>query len=103
MGSHVQYKKAGTGCFNELSSTYACVNQIRLPKCAVIGLEMDKKLFASRDEGTCELTLQELPSFSVFQRLKSEGYPLRDIKHTHAQNQGLLSCLSGDMLQIFTT
>ncbi|EXB75882.1 E3 ubiquitin-protein ligase RFWD3 [Morus notabilis] len=34
-------------------------------------------------------------------RFKSDGYPLRDIKHTHARNQGLLSCLSGDMLQIF--
>lgn len=103
MGSHVQYKRTSTGCFSKLSSIYASFNQIRFPKCAVIDLEKDKKLFASRDEGACELTLHELPSFSVFQRLKSEGCPLRDIKYTHARNQGLLGCLSGDILQIFTT
>ncbi|PON49040.1 WD repeat containing protein [Parasponia andersonii] len=103
MGSHVQYKRAGSNSFQKMASTYATVNQIRLPKCAIIDLEEDKKLFASREEGACELTLQELPSFSVFQRLNSEGHPLRDIKYTNAVGQGLLGCLSGDMLQIFST
>ncbi|POO01753.1 Zinc finger, RING/FYVE/PHD-type domain containing protein [Trema orientale] len=103
MGSHVQYKRAGSNSFQKLASTYASVNQIRLPKCAIIDLEEDKKLFSSREEGACELTLQELPSFSVFQRLNSKGHPLRDIKYTNALGQGLLGCLSGDMLQIFST
>lgn len=102
-GSHVQFKRAGTNSFQKLASTYASVNQIQLPKCAIIDLEEDNKLFASKEEGACELTLQELPSFSVFQRLNSQRHSLRDIKYTHALGRGLLGCLSGDVLQIFNT
>ncbi|XP_062117358.1 uncharacterized protein LOC133831167 isoform X2 [Humulus lupulus] len=103
MGSHIQYRREGTNCFQKLASTHASVNQIRLPKCAIIDFSKDKKSFASREEGACEITLQELPSFSVYQRLNSERYPLRDVKYTNALGHGLLGCLSGDLLQIFST
>ncbi|XP_060967711.1 uncharacterized protein LOC133035658 isoform X1 [Cannabis sativa] len=104
MGSHVQYRRGGfNSCFQKLASTYASMNQIRLPKCAIIDFSEDKKLFASREEGACETALQELPSFSVSQRLNSDRYPLRDIKYTNAVGHCLLGGLSGDLLQIFST
>lgn len=102
VGSHVLFRRAGSSCFQKLASVYAAVNDIRLPKTAIIDTKDQNRLFASSNEATCELVLQELPSFTVRQRLKSERPPLRDMKYTHASGQGLLSCLTDDTLQIFS-
>lgn len=103
VGSHVHFKRVGSSSFQKLSSVYANVNDIRLPKSAIIDIEDGNQLFASSNEATSELLLQELPSFTVYQRMKSERHPLRDMKYTHALSQGLLGCLSDDTLQIFNT
>lgn len=103
VGSHVLFKRAGSSCFQKSGSVYANVNDIRLPKSAIIDTEDHKQLFASSNEATSELVLQELPSFTVCQRLKSERHPLRDMKYTHAFSQGLLGCLTDDTLQIFSS
>ncbi|KAL5546105.1 hypothetical protein UlMin_005792 [Ulmus minor] len=103
MGSHVLYKRVGSSSLQKLGSEYARVSNVRLPKSAIIDSERDKKLFASMDEVASELILQELPSFSGFQRLKSGSPPLRDIKYTNFMDKGLLCSLNGDNLQIFST
>ncbi|XP_015898419.1 uncharacterized protein LOC107431904 isoform X3 [Ziziphus jujuba] len=103
VGSHVHLKRVGSSNFQKLSSIYANVNDIRLPKSAIIDIEDRSQLFASSNEATSELLLQELPSFTVCQRLKSERHPLRDMKYTHALSQCLLGCLCDDTLQIFNT
>ncbi|KAL5540796.1 hypothetical protein UlMin_042409 [Ulmus minor] len=103
MGSHVLYKRVGSSSLQKLGSEYAKVSNVRLPKSAIIDFERDKKLFASMDEVASELILQELPSFSGFQRLKSGSPPLRDIKYTNFMDKGLLCSLNGDNLQIFST
>ncbi|KAL6987345.1 RING-type E3 ubiquitin transferase [Sarracenia purpurea var. burkii] len=102
-GSHILYKTMGDGCYRKLGSVCANVNDVRLPKSAIIDIPNHNLQFASSNEVTCELVLQELPSFMVVQRLKSQKHPIRDVKYTHELSSGLLSCLSEDRLHLFST
>ena len=87
--------------YQKLGSTSANVNDIRLAKSAIIDRQNHDVLFASSNEATYELFLQELPSFMVVQRLKSQKHSIRDVKYAHDLSSGLLSCLSEDKLQLF--
>lgn len=103
-GSHVHYKEVGSNCFQKLGSACANVNESRIPiRSAILDIENQGRMFASGDEVTRELILQELPSFTVLQHLNTQKRPIRDVKYTHAISQGLLSCLSEDTLHLFGT
>uniref|UniRef100_A0A2N9IJN9 RING-type E3 ubiquitin transferase n=1 Tax=Fagus sylvatica TaxID=28930 RepID=A0A2N9IJN9_FAGSY len=103
-GSHFHYKEVETNCFQKLGSAFANVNDSQLPqRSAILDTGNQNQLFAFGDEVTSELILQELPSFTVRQRLKTQKRPIRDVKYTHTISQGLLSCLSDDTLQLFST
>ncbi|KAJ7976907.1 E3 ubiquitin-protein ligase RFWD3 [Quillaja saponaria] len=101
-GSHVSFKRMGSN-FQQLGSTCANVSDVRLPKSAIIDTESGSRFFASGDEVTSELILQELPSFTVLQHFKSSEHPMRDLKYSHALGVGLLGCLSESSLQLFST
>ncbi|GKV46292.1 hypothetical protein SLEP1_g53284 [Rubroshorea leprosula] len=100
-GSHVHFKRLGSNSYQKLGSDLANVNDIRLSRSTIIYIQ-NKTFFASGDEVTVELILQELPSFTVVQRLKSPKLPIHDVKYTDALGQGLLGCLSEDVLQLFS-
>lgn len=100
-GSHVHFKRLGRNSYQKLGSAFANVNDIRLSRSTIINIQ-NKIFFASGDEVTVELILQELPSFTVVQRLKSPKLPIHDVKYTDALGQGLLGCLSEDVLQLFS-
>ncbi|XVE61649.1 hypothetical protein DITRI_Ditri06bG0057300 [Diplodiscus trichospermus] len=101
-GSHVHLKRAGSHCYRKLGVTCANVNDVRLPKSTIINIENHGCLFASGDELTGELVLQELPSFTFVQRLKFPKHPIHDVKYARAFDGGLLGCLSDDTLQLFS-
>ncbi|KAK4281516.1 hypothetical protein QN277_012997 [Acacia crassicarpa] len=101
-GSHVLFKRLGGSHFQPLGSSRANVSNIRLPKCVIMDIESESRWLASGDEGTCELVLQELPSFGVVQRLKLPDH-VRDLKYSSTLNHGLLGCLTGKSLQLFCT
>ncbi|XP_057984270.1 uncharacterized protein LOC131168670 isoform X3 [Malania oleifera] len=102
-GSHVLFKRRPGLCsYDKLGSSSAMVSDIRLPKSAIIDAGDRSSLFASADEVSCELILQDLPSFGVTQCLKSHSYPFRDVKFSHAFDPGLLGCLTEDKLQLFS-
>ncbi|XP_009377040.2 E3 ubiquitin-protein ligase RFWD3 isoform X3 [Pyrus x bretschneideri] len=103
VGSHVLLKRADINCVDRLGSACTNVCDIGLPKSAIINVGNHRTLFASQDKLSSELVLQELPSFTTLQRLKLQKDPLRDLKYSPAIKQGLLSCLSGDKLQLFST
>ncbi|KAM2467592.1 hypothetical protein FF1_009357 [Malus domestica] len=103
VGSHVLLKRADINCFDRLGSACTNVCDIGLPRSAIIDVGNHSTLFASQDKLSSELVLQELPSFTTLQRLKLQKDPLRDLKYSPAIKQGLLSCLSGDKLQLFST
>lgn len=100
-GSHVHFKKTGS-TYQTLGVTCANVSDIRLPKSAIVDAVSQNPMFASGDEVTCELVLQNLPFFTAVEHLKPKKYPIRDVRFTRALCSGLLSCLSEDSLQIFT-
>ncbi|XP_031396162.1 E3 ubiquitin-protein ligase RFWD3-like isoform X2 [Punica granatum] len=102
-GSHVLFKRAaGSNFLQKSGSMYANVSDIHLPRSAIVGSENQNRFFAFGDEATNEVTLQGLPSFSTSQRFKLKKHPLRDIKYTVAMNRGLITCLSDDILQVFS-
>lgn len=105
-GSHVLYKRVGstssTQSYQKLWSTNATVNNIRLPKSAVVDRMNQRSMYAAGDEVTGDLVLQQLPSFVDVQRLKSRK-PVRDVKYSQILNSELLSCLSEDTLQLFSS
>lgn len=101
LGSHVHLKRFGSNCYQKLAVTCANVNDIRLPRSAVMNIESHGCLFASGDELTGELVLQELPSFTVLQHLKLRKQPIYDVKYVHDVDGGLLGCLCDDILQLY--
>ncbi|KAI5319263.1 hypothetical protein L3X38_038971 [Prunus dulcis] len=104
VGSLVLLKRAGSSnCFKRLGSACTNVCDIGLPKSAIIDLGNHRTLFASEDKLSSKVVLEELPSFTTFQSLKLHKDPVRDLKYTPALKKGLLSCLSGDVLQLFST
>lgn len=103
-GSHVFFQSASeSSSFQKLGSVCANVSDVRLPRSVIISSENQDRLFASVDEATNELSLQELPSFSTSQRFKLRKHPLRDIKYTADMSRGLLTCLSDDTFQVFSS
>ncbi|KAG8483907.1 hypothetical protein CXB51_022657 [Gossypium anomalum] len=100
-GSHVHLKRFGSDRYQKLAVTCANVNDVRLPRSAVMNIESHGCLFASGDELTGELVLQELPSFTVIQHLKLRKQPIYDIKYVHDVDGGLLGCLCDDILQLY--
>ncbi|KAL5740857.1 hypothetical protein ACOSQ2_030037 [Xanthoceras sorbifolium] len=102
LGSRVLLKKEASNRYQNSGSLPTIVNDIRLPKSTIIDIENQKRLFASAEEVTNELTLHELPSFSTVQYLESRNHPIRDVKYINYNSQGLLSCLSEDALQFYT-
>lgn len=100
MGSHVSYKRLTSQSYQRQGSTCAYVDEIRLPKSAIIDSGNNMSLFASGDE--VAIVLQELPSLMAVQRLNPRKLPVRDVKFTHVGNSDLLTCLCDDMLQLFS-
>ncbi|KAL8125996.1 hypothetical protein AgCh_013331 [Apium graveolens] len=103
LGSHVSYKRTSSQCYQKLGSTCANVNDIRLPKSAIVDLcKDDLPLFVSGDEVKGEITLQSLPSFLTVQHLNPPKFPVFDVKSTHSGNSSILGCLCEDMLQLYS-
>ncbi|KAF6171454.1 hypothetical protein GIB67_017978 [Kingdonia uniflora] len=101
-GSHVHIKKTGD-CYQRLGSTIAKVNDVRLPKSAIINVENCNPIFAYEDEGTHRLSLRELPSLRVSQNLEHHQHPILDVKYAaHSSGIGLLGCISESKLQLFS-
>lgn len=99
-GSHVLVKRLGS-IYQKLGSAIANVPGIRLPKSTILELGDNNSVFASGDEATSNLVLQELPSLKAAQCLQSYP-PIRDVKHTASQKPGLLCCLAEDRVQLFS-
>lgn len=99
-GSHVLLKRTGGNNFQKMGSSYGNVSKIRLPRCVIIDIANQNRMFASGDEVTCDLVLQELPTFRVIQRFKMPAQA-RDIRYS--PSHGMLGCLSENSLQIFRT
>ncbi|KAL9362172.1 hypothetical protein Peur_044957 [Populus x canadensis] len=102
LGSHLHLKRVGSN-YEKLGIACSTVSGIRLPKSSIIDRQNQKPLFATGDEVSCGLILQELPSFTATQRLKSHQHFIYDVKYTSAHSQGLLGCLSEDTVQLFST
>lgn len=98
-GTHVLFNRTGSNHFQKVGSSYANVSKIRLPKCVIMDIENQSRLFASWDEVTCDLVLHELPSFRVLQRFRIPGTQARDLRYS--PSHGILGCLSGNTLQLF--
>ncbi|KAL1196627.1 hypothetical protein V5N11_021525 [Cardamine amara subsp. amara] len=102
-GSHVCLKRRGADSYyQKLSSKRAFVDTIRLPRTAIIDFGEEKKqLFASCDESTRELILQDPSTFIVSQRFPlSSHLPLQDVKYASLNGSGLLGLLSDDRFQL---
>lgn len=102
-GFHVCLKRRGVDSYyQKLSSTQAIVDPIRLPRTSIIDFgEERKQIFASCDESTRELILQDTSTFAVSQRFPLTSHlPLQDVKYAHINGSGLLGLLTDDRLQL---
>eukprot|EP00257_Ricinus_communis_P016601 XP_015574828.1 E3 ubiquitin-protein ligase RFWD3 [Ricinus communis] len=102
LGSHLHLKRTDDK-YQELGTASATISNIRLPKSVIVDMENRKPLFAAGDEASCGLILQELPSFSYAQRLKSHKHLICDVKYKRTLSLGLVGCLSEDTLQLFSS
>ncbi|KAL0874963.1 hypothetical protein Bca101_024668 [Brassica carinata] len=103
-GFHVCFKRRGAdSCFQKLSSTHASVDTIRLPRTAIIdfGQGGRKQIFASCEESTRQLILQDPSTFTVSQRFSlASHHPLQDVKYANMNGYTLLGLLTDDRLQL---
>lgn len=97
-GCHVLFKGMGSHHFQKTGSTHADVSKSLLPKCVIIDMENQSRLFASRDEVTNDLVLYELPSFRVHQQFKMPAQS-RDVRYS--TSHWALGCLSENSVQLF--
>ena len=101
-GFHVCLRRRGF-CFQKLSSTHASVDTIRLPRTAIVdfGEGGRKQLFASCEESTRQLILQDPSTFAVSQRFSlASHHPLQDVKYANVNGYTLLGLLTDDRLQL---
>ncbi|CAN6838268.1 hypothetical protein Bca4012_047365 [Brassica carinata] len=101
-GFHVCLKRRGFR-FQKLSSTHASVDTIRLPRTAIIdfGEGGRKQVFASCEESTRQLVLQDPSTFAVSQRFSlASHHPLQDVKYANVNGYTLLGLLTDDRLQL---
>ncbi|XP_010456385.1 PREDICTED: uncharacterized protein LOC104737821 [Camelina sativa] len=102
---HVCLKRRVDGSYSQKqSSTQAIVDTITLPRTAIIDFgEERRQLFASYDDFTRELILQDPSSFTVSQRFAlSSPHLLQDVKYAHLNGSGLLGLLTDDRLQLLS-
>nr|KYP70909.1 RING finger and WD repeat domain-containing protein 3 [Cajanus cajan] len=99
-GTHVLFNRMDSHHFQKAGSSYANVSKIRLPKCVIMDIENQSRVFASWDEVACELVLHELPSFRVLQQFKMLAQA-RDLRYS--PSHGILGCLSENSLQLFNS
>ncbi|XP_018470956.2 uncharacterized protein LOC108842520 [Raphanus sativus] len=103
-GFHVCLKRRGVdSCYQKLSSTHASVDTIRLPRTAIIdfGEGGKKQLFASCEESTRQLILQDPSTFTVSQRFSlASHHPLQDVKYANMNGYTLVGLLTDDRLQL---
>ncbi|KHN09533.1 hypothetical protein glysoja_016632 [Glycine soja] len=98
-GTHVLFNRMGSHHFQKVGSSYASVSKFLLPKCVIMDIEDQSRLFASLNEDTRDLVLHALPSFSVLQQLKMQAQG-RDLRYS--PSHGILGCLSENTLQLFS-
>ncbi|CAH8385626.1 unnamed protein product [Eruca vesicaria subsp. sativa] len=103
-GLHVCLKRrSADSYYQKLSSTHASVDTIRLPRTAIIdfGEGGRKQLFASCEESTRQLILQDPSTFTVSQRFSLASHnPLQDVKYANMNGYTLLGLLTDDRLQL---
>ncbi|XP_010424790.1 PREDICTED: uncharacterized protein LOC104709955 [Camelina sativa] len=95
-GFHIGLKRRVEGTYSQKqSSAQAIVKTITLPKTAIIDFGKERRqLFASYDDSTRDLILQDPSSFTVSQRFAlSSPHPLQDVKYAHLNGSGLLGLL----------
>uniref|UniRef100_A0A0R0KUV1 RING-type E3 ubiquitin transferase n=1 Tax=Glycine max TaxID=3847 RepID=A0A0R0KUV1_SOYBN len=98
-GTHVLFNRMGSHHFQKVGSSYASVSKFLLPKCVIMDIEDQSRLFASLNEDTRDLVLHALPSFRVLQQLKMQAQG-RDLRYS--PSHGILGCLSENTLQLFS-
>lgn len=102
MGSHVFYTKTGA-TYQKMGATCANVSDIRVPvRSAIIDGVYQNPVFASCDELTSEVILQELPSQMVLERLKPQNCLIYDVKYSRVVSSGLVGCLSDDSFRLYS-
>ncbi|KAK1406453.1 hypothetical protein QVD17_41752 [Tagetes erecta] len=102
-GSHIFYKRSGAQTYQKTGSLSAEVNSIRLPKCSIINKPNQSPMFVAANEVTSNLVLHDIPKLAVVQRLKTPKNQIWDVKCTQIWNSCLLGCLSGDVVQLYTS
>ncbi|KAG7549390.1 Zinc finger RING-type [Arabidopsis thaliana x Arabidopsis arenosa] len=101
-GFHVCLRRRGDGSYSQKqSSTQPIVDSIGLPRTEIIDFGKERsQLFASYEESTRELILQDPWSFAVSQRFTLPSHlPLQDVKYANLNGSGLLGLLTDDRLQ----
>ncbi|XP_076960630.1 uncharacterized protein LOC143637044 [Bidens hawaiensis] len=102
-GCHVVYKRGGAHSYHKTESLVAEVDSIRLPKCSIINKPNHSPMFVTANEVTSDLVLHDVSKLSVVQRLKTPKNQIWDVKCTQIWNSCVMGCLSGDVVQLFTS
>ncbi|PWA59326.1 transducin/WD40 repeat-like superfamily protein [Artemisia annua] len=101
-GSHIFYKRNGTQSYHKTCSLLAQVDSMRLPKSTIINKQNHSPMFVSTNEVTSNLVLHDMSKLAVVQRLRTPTNQIWDMRCTQIWNTAVLSCLSGDTVQIFS-
>ncbi|MFS8007374.1 putative transcription factor C2H2 family [Helianthus anomalus] len=102
-GCHVVYKRGGAHSYQKTGSLVAEVDSIRLPKCSIINKPNHSPMFVAANEVTSDLVLHDLSKLAVVQRLKTPKNQISDVKCAQIWNSSVMGCLSGDVVQLFTS
>ncbi|KAI3795844.1 hypothetical protein L1987_38504 [Smallanthus sonchifolius] len=102
-GCHIFYKRSGAQSYQKTGSLVAHVDSIRLPKSCIINKLNRSPMFVAANEVTSDLVLHDISKLAVVQRLKTSKNQIWDVKCTQIGNSCAIGCLSGDVLQLYTS
>ncbi|KAL8245791.1 hypothetical protein R6Q59_007007 [Mikania micrantha] len=102
-GSNMFYKRSGAWSYKKTGYLVTEVDSIRLPKSCIINKPNHSPMFVVANEVTSELVLHDMTKMVVVQCFRTPKNQIWDIRCTQIWNSCVLGCLSGDVVQLYTS
>lgn len=103
-GNHVRITRYEGNSYRECQSVHGTMHSHRMSKSVIVPVEGSSPLFVFGEESYKGLCIRDMHFLNIVQSLQPHQHPILDIKYSsHPTGPGLLSCLSKNLLQVFSS
>lgn len=103
-GNHARIMRSEGNIYRECQSVPGTMHSHRMSKSVIIPVEGSSPLFVFGEESYKGLCVRDMHFLNNVQLLQPHQHPILDIKYSsHPTGPGLLTCLSKNLLQVFSS